>query len=33
MAEPTNAKSFRGNLNGSVNMRVTLVGLELNYHL
>lgn len=33
MAEPTNAQSFRGNLNGNVNMRVTLVGLELNYHL
>jgi len=33
MAEPTNAKSFRGNLNGAVNMRVTLVGVELNYHL
>jgi long-chain fatty acid transport protein len=29
--EPTNAQ--RGSLTGSVNMRVTLVGLELNYHL
>jgi long-chain fatty acid transport protein len=25
--------SLRGNLTGTVNMRVTLVGLELNYHL
>ncbi len=29
--DPTNAT--RGNLNGVVNMRVTLIGLELNYHL
>ncbi|NIJ47969.1 OmpP1/FadL family transporter [Rhizomicrobium electricum] len=33
MSEPTNAASYRGNLTGTVNMRVTLVGLELNYHL
>ena len=25
--------TYRGNLTGTVNMRVTLVGLELNYHL
>lgn len=25
--------TYRGSLNGSVNMRVTLIGLELNYHL
>jgi long-chain fatty acid transport protein len=30
-AEPSNAQ--RGNLTGNVNLRVTLVGVEMNYHL